>query len=64
MAAGARGGTMVVMQAAASTHIVPLIAAKGRPSPEQRAAYELARLRVALARDPQPRFAHLLGAHD
>ena len=53
---------MVVMKAAAS-QIVPLIAAV-RPSPEQRASYELARLRVADVRDPQPRFAHLIRSHD
>jgi len=64
MAAAPGRGTMVAMQAAASTRVVPLIAAKLRPSPEQRVTYELARLRVADARDPQPRFAHLLRTHD
>lgn len=55
---------MPVMQAAAAVRVVPLIAAKGRPSPEQRAAYELARLRVAMTRDPRPRFEHLPRTHD
>jgi hypothetical protein len=52
---------------AQAERIVPLImAARRRPvAPmEQRVAYALARLRIAETRDPQPRFAHLLRAHD
>ena len=50
--------------AAAATRVVPLATARKTPKPEQRVAYELARLRVADAREPPERFPQLARAHD
>ena len=44
--------------------VVPLAVARRRSAPEQRVAYELARLRVADTREPKPQFAHLVRNHD
>jgi hypothetical protein len=65
------GGAAIMMAmpstaaaAVAATHVVPLAVARRRTPPETRAAYELARLRVADTREPPPRFAHLVRNHD
>ena len=55
---------MLVMNA---ERVVPLIAASRRrpePTREQRVVYEMARLKVAYAREPERRFAHLARGHD
>ena len=57
---------MMAMSAAAAavTRVVPLAAARKAPKPDQRIAYELARLRVADTREPPERFPQLARSHD
>ena len=50
--------------ASVPNHVVPLAAARRSSRQTERVIYEIARLRVADAREPAPRFAHLIRSHD